>query len=165
MHICNVYFVTGSAWKTSAECRSDRAGRSVPDGKGTRVLSPSRESEIVMLKGPCSSYCYTSGQSLPRDGCSRLRPGGQEAAPGAGDGDHGGARPLHPAQSAQRGQGVVGDCGQVGPYQLQLWHSGGLFVIYVLFRIEDDILITEDGVEILSKACPKTVSEISELIR
>jgi len=32
-------------------------------------------------------------------------------------------------------------------------------------RIEDDILITEDGVEILSRACPKTVREISELIR
>ena len=31
-------------------------------------------------------------------------------------------------------------------------------------RIEDDVLITETGVEVLSRGCPKTVDELNELI-
>lgn len=40
---------TGSVWQTSAECRPDREGRSVSDGQGARVLSPSREWESVTV--------------------------------------------------------------------------------------------------------------------
>ena len=40
----------GSVWKTSAECRTDRAGCSVPAGQGARVLSSSRELENVEIE-------------------------------------------------------------------------------------------------------------------
>lgn len=32
-------------------------------------------------------------------------------------------------------------------------------------RIEDDILITEDGVEVLTESCPKTVEEIAKVVK
>ena len=32
-------------------------------------------------------------------------------------------------------------------------------------RIEDDILITETGVEVLTQSCPKTVAEIESIMR
>jgi len=32
-------------------------------------------------------------------------------------------------------------------------------------RIEDDILITESGVEVLTQSCPKTVAEIELTMR
>lgn len=32
-------------------------------------------------------------------------------------------------------------------------------------RIEDDILITESGIEVLTQSCPKTVSEIESAMR
>lgn len=31
-------------------------------------------------------------------------------------------------------------------------------------RIEDDVLITESGVEVLTESCPKTVSEIEKIV-
>lgn len=32
-------------------------------------------------------------------------------------------------------------------------------------RIEDDVLITENGVEVLTHECPKTVQEIEQAMR
>lgn len=32
-------------------------------------------------------------------------------------------------------------------------------------RIEDDILITETGIEVLTQSCPKTISEIESIMR
>ena len=32
-------------------------------------------------------------------------------------------------------------------------------------RIEDDLLITESGVEVLSRSCPKDANELQKLIR
>ena len=64
-------------------------------------------------------------------------------------------RPLEPGMVITVEPGVYIPHGKTGV--CKSWWGLGC-------RIEDDVLITDNGVEVLSRGCPKTVDELNELI-